>query len=79
MKFRILVLTPLLFSFVISTANAAKDIKTSPTGHVSASGTTLDEMTSALESAATKAGAKHFKVTSAYGGNRYYGTAIIYK
>lgn len=79
MKFRSLVLVSLLFSSVFATANAAENIKTSPAGHVSAWGTTLDEMTNALESAATKAGAKDLKVTSAYGGNRYYGTAIIYK
>lgn len=79
MKLRNSVLVSLLVSSAFVTANAAEKIKTSPAGHVSAWGTTLDEMTGALETAATKAGAKGLKVTSAYGGNRYYGTAIIYK
>ncbi|WPU21934.1 DUF1471 domain-containing protein [Cedecea neteri] len=48
-------------------------------GHVSAWGSTLDEMTEGLKAASNKAGAKSFKITSAHGGNRYYGTAILYK
>ncbi|MGV6481422.1 YdgH/BhsA/McbA-like domain containing protein [Pantoea agglomerans] len=79
MKIRNSVLVSLLFSSLFTTANAAEKIKASPAGHVTAWGATLDEMTNALESAATKAGATDLKVTSAYAGNRYYGTAIIYK
>lgn len=49
-----------------------------PSGHISAWGSTLDEMTEGLRVASMKAGAKKFKITSAHVGNRYYGTAAIY-
>jgi len=47
--------------------------------HISACGATLDEMTERLKSKSIAEGAKDFKITSAYSGNHYYGTAVLYK
>lgn len=64
------------FSYAAKNSNKAETL---PVGQVSAWGSTLDEMTEGLKAASNKAGAKSFKITSAHSGNRYYGTAILYK
>lgn len=48
-------------------------------GHVSATGTTLTDMTERLEKNASKMGGTSVKITSARAGNYYYGTAAVFK
>ncbi|MBQ5265176.1 DUF1471 domain-containing protein [Klebsiella pneumoniae] len=80
MKTRHSVIIAIIACLSAATAYAADNNReVSPTGYVSAWGTTLDEMTEGLRVKSVKAGAKTFEVTSARAGNRYYGTAALYK
>ncbi|MBN5232412.1 DUF1471 domain-containing protein [Serratia marcescens] len=50
-----------------------------PSGHISVGNlSTPDEVTDALKARAEQAGTSDFRITSLYGKNKFYGTAVIY-
>lgn len=74
----IVLFTVLFTSFSMSTFAAEQHSK--KMGVVSVTGaSTLDELTRNIEKKAAESGASSFKITSAGGGNKLYGTAVLYR
>ncbi|WP_414716443.1 YdgH/BhsA/McbA-like domain containing protein [Tatumella sp. UBA2305] len=81
--FRKIIILSTLFSTLslpaMATDNVQQSVTQKPKGEVSVSGaSTLDTLTKMLARKSADSGSSNYRITSAGGKNKFYGTAVIY-